>query len=245
VRPVGAYTRLAEVYDEVVVVDPCHAAWAAFLDKLFRSDEIGVRDVLDVCCGTGLLAAELVSRGYCVTGVDASEAMLDRARRLLGPDTRLIRATLPDLPLEDAFDAAVCTMDGFNYLAPEALRRTVAGLAQRLRPSGWLVFDAHTDAMLAFAETRPVVSGETDGHRFVISSAVASDVHIDTCIELIPANGDAPFSERHRQYVHSEGLIRLALADVGFEVTAVRDEYSDRPADASTLSATWIARLRR
>jgi hypothetical protein len=25
-------------------------------------------------------------------------------------------------------------------------------------------------------------------------------------------------------------------------VTAIRDGYSDRPADASTLSATWIAR---
>ena len=81
-----------------------------------------MRDVLDVCCGTGLLAAELVARGYRVTGVDASEAMLDRARRLLGPDTRLIRATLPDLPVEGTFDAAVCTMDGFNYLAPEDLR---------------------------------------------------------------------------------------------------------------------------
>jgi SAM-dependent methyltransferase len=100
VRPVENYTRLAGVYDEVVV-DPCHDAWAAFLDELFRADEDAVRDVLDVCCGTGLLAAELVARGYRVTGVDASEAMLGRARRLLGPEPRLIRATLPDLPLEE------------------------------------------------------------------------------------------------------------------------------------------------
>ena len=85
-----------------------------------------MRGVLDVCCGTGLLAAELVARGYRVIGVDASEAMLARARRLLGPDTRLIRATLPDLPVEGAFDAAVCTLDGFNYLAPADLRRTLA-----------------------------------------------------------------------------------------------------------------------
>jgi SAM-dependent methyltransferase len=244
VRQVDAYTRLAGVYDEVVV-DPCHGAWAAFLDDLFAPDEHGVADVLDVCCGTGLLAAELVARGYRVTGVDASEAMLGRARRLLGPELRLIRATLPELPLEETFDAAVCTLDGFTYLAPADLRRTVAVLARRLRLDGWLVFDAHTDAMMAFTSGRPFVTGEKDGHRFVIRSAVDPDARVcDTRIELTPAD-EAPFSEEHRHYFHRAEEIRAGLADSGFEVTAVRDEYSDRPADASTLSATWIARLRR
>ena len=35
VRPVEAYSRLAGVYDEIVV-DPCHGAWASFLDDLWR-----------------------------------------------------------------------------------------------------------------------------------------------------------------------------------------------------------------
>ncbi len=240
-RQVEAYAQLAGVYDEVVV-DPCHDAWASFLDDLFRADEDGVRDVLDVCCGTGLLAAELAARGYRVTGLDASEAMLARARGLLGPEPRLIRATLPDLPLEDMFDATVCTLDGFTYLAPDDLRRTVAGLARTLRPRGWLVFDAHTDAMMAFALAQPVVSGEKGGNRFVIHSAVDPDARLcDTHIELTPGD-DAPFSEQHRQYFHRADEIRSALAEGGFELIAVRDEHSDRPADASTLSATWIAR---
>jgi hypothetical protein len=36
--------------------------------------------------------------------------------------------------------------------------------------------------------------------------------------------------------------MRTSLVDAGFEVIAVRDGYSERPADASALSATWIAR---
>ena len=32
--------------------------------------------MLDLCCGTGLLAGELIARGYEVVGVDASDAML-------------------------------------------------------------------------------------------------------------------------------------------------------------------------
>jgi SAM-dependent methyltransferase len=244
-RPVDAYTRLAGVYDEVVV-EPCHAALAGFLDDFFGADEESVVDVLDVCCGTGLLAAELAARGYRVTGVDASEAMLARARRLLGPHATLIHATLPDLPLEMTFDAATCTLDGFTYLAPAALPPTVDAIARVLRPAGWLVFDAHTDAMMALTSSRPVVSGKEERHRFVILAEVDPDARFcDTRIDVTTDGAASPFSERHRQYFHRDIDILSALVDGGFEVAGVRDGYSDRPADESTLSATWIARLRR
>ena len=244
-RAVDAYTRLAGVYDEVVV-DPCHGALAEFLDELFGADDETVTEILDVCCGTGLLAAELGTRGYRVTGVDASEAMLARARRLLGPHAALIHATLPDLPLERTFDAVTCTLDGFTYLAPADLAPTVKAIAHVVRPAGWLVFDAHTDAMMAFTSSRPVVSGEQEGHRFMILAEVDEDARLcNTRIDVAAADAAAPFSEHHRQYFHRETDIRTALVDGGFEVVAVRDGYSDRPADESTLSATWIARMQR
>jgi SAM-dependent methyltransferase len=245
VLQVEAYTRLAGVYDEVVV-DPCHGAWAAFLDELFDADGDGVTDLLDVCCGTGLLAAELTERGYRVTGIDASEAMLDRARRLLGPQVPLVRATLPDLPVETTFDAVTCTVDGFTYLAPPGLHATITALARVLRPGGWLVFDVHTDAMMTLTSARPVVSGEKGGHRFAIRAVVDPDARAcDTRIDVTPIGAGSPFSEQHRQYFHRPAEIESALADGGFDVVVVRDELSDRPADGSTLSATWVARLRR
>ena len=242
---VEAYTRLAGVYDEIVV-DPCHGAWAAFLDDLFGDIEHGVTDVLDVCCGTGLLAAELTERGYRVTGLDASEAMLARARGLLGPEVPLIRATLPDLPVTTTFEAVTCTVDGFTYLAPPDLHATITALAGVLRPPGLLVFDVHTDAMMTLTSSRPVVSGEKDGHRFAIRAVVDPAARTcDTRIDFTPVGPGSPFSEHHRQYFHRPAQIRSALAHGGFEVAAVRDELSDRPADGSTLSATWVARLQR
>ena len=243
---VEAYTRLAGVYDEIVV-DPCHGAWASFLDDLWAADEAGVRTVLDLCCGTGLLAAELTARGYRIVGVDASDAMLRRARRLLGPEVLLARMTLPHLDVEGTFDAAVSTFDGFNYLSPTDLRLTIAALAHHVRPDGWLVFDIHTDAMMAFTERNPVIAGKAEGNSFVISSAVdASRRTCDTHISLTPEGDEAPFSEHHRQYFHSAAEIRASLDGAGFGVTALRDEYSERPVHRSSLRATWIARrLRR
>jgi len=156
------------VYDDIVV-DPCHDAIAAFLDELWQG---GVHDVLDVACGTGLLAAELVERGYRVVGVDASEDMLARARRLLGPGVRLIRDSLPDLEVDGRFDAVVCTLDGITYLEPTELQAAFASFADLLRPGGGLVFDVHTDAMMALALSKPVVTGEKEGYRFTITSTV-------------------------------------------------------------------------
>ena len=243
-RHVEAYSELAGVYDEIVI-DPCHDRWASFLHELWSADEEGVESVLDLCCGTGILARELIARGYRVVGIDASDAMLDLARERLGPDVELSRVTLPDLRLEGVFDAAVCTFDGLNYLDPDELQLTMAAVARRLRPAGWFVFDLHTDAMMDFTISNPVVAGESAGNGFVITSTVdAATRSCDTTIELTqPRDGD-PFREQHRQYFHSDAAVRAALRDAGFEVIAVGDEYTHEPVDASTLRATWTARRR-
>jgi predicted TPR repeat methyltransferase len=240
VRPVESYSRLAGVYDEIVV-DPCHGRWAAFLDELWDG---GVHDVLDLCCGTGLLGVELVRLGYRATGVDASESMLELARGRLGDDATLVRATLPDLPLDSAFDAAVSTFDGFNYLSPAGLRETLRATAGRLRPEGWLVFDLHTDAMMAFTIENPVVAGESAGNGFLIESAVdAAARTCETTIEVVRPREGEPFSEHHRQYFHADRDVRAALESAGFRVVQVCDEYSSRPVDGESQRATWVSRL--
>jgi SAM-dependent methyltransferase len=237
-----AYSRLAEVYDEIVV-DPCHDRWASFLHDLWSTDSESVESVLDLCCGTGLLAGELISRGYRVVGVDASDAMLALARERLGPEVELSRMTLPELAGHSGFDAAVCTFDGLNYLTPDELRSTMDTVALRLRPAGWFVFDLHTDRMMNFTISNPVVAGESAGNDFVISSTVDPGARTcDTTIELLrPRAGDC-FSEQHRQYFHTDSDVRASLQDAGFAVTTVCEEYTHEPANGSTLRATWIAR---
>lgn len=56
--------------------------------------------VLDLGCGTGLLAMELVNRSRKVTGIDISKAMLAEADRALANHPHKDRLTLSDTPLE-------------------------------------------------------------------------------------------------------------------------------------------------
>jgi hypothetical protein len=97
--------------------------------------------------------------------------------------------------------------------------------------------------MMNFTISNPNVAGTSAGNDFVISSIVDPRARTcDTRIELTrPRDGD-PFSEQHRQYFHTDADVRASLHDAGFAVTAVGEEYTHQPADASTLRATWTAR---
>jgi demethylmenaquinone methyltransferase/2-methoxy-6-polyprenyl-1,4-benzoquinol methylase len=90
--------------------------------------------VLDVATGTGLVAAELVRRGFEVTGVDLSPEMLAVARRRFGGEVELINASAEALPLaSESFDHLTVT-HVLRYVAdPEA---TLAELARVVRPGG-------------------------------------------------------------------------------------------------------------
>jgi SAM-dependent methyltransferase len=237
---VEPYTRLAGVYDEIVV-DPCFPFWAQWLDEQWSGDPEGVRRVLDLGCGTGLLDAELIGRGYVVTGTDASTAMLDRARALLGPDVPLLHQALPAIEVDGVFDAAISTFDALNYLAPADFAATISRLGALVRAGGWLVFDLHTDTMLELAAQNPAVAGEESGHRFTLTHE--ADIAGRTCASTIVVERDgASFTERHVQYFHSDALVRSSLREAGFIVERHCAEYTDAPADDQTVRATWVAR---
>src|SRR4030095_2805277 len=78
-RPHRFYGEFSWAYDHLVtrpVDDEC-AALAATLHR--RGAGPGAR-VLDAGCGNGRYAVGLARRGYAVTGVDRSPALLDEAR---------------------------------------------------------------------------------------------------------------------------------------------------------------------
>lgn len=90
---------------------------AAFVPSLFAGvarrlvDFIGIapgQRVLDVGCGTGIVARTAADRGAAVTGLDLNEAMLTVARRLR-PDLVWRQGDAAALPFRDAtFDITLC-----------------------------------------------------------------------------------------------------------------------------------------
>lgn len=113
------------------------------------------RSILDVGCGSGALSAALRDRGATVTGMDASAAMLDLARRRVGADVALHLADLNDpLPFDDAaFDDVVASLV-LHYL--EDWAPALTQLRRVLRPGGRLLVSVdHPLVAYTIAEPRP------------------------------------------------------------------------------------------
>lgn len=111
-------------------------------------------DILDMGCGTGRpIAAWLAQRGFAITGVDSSEAMLAHAREMQ-PTQTWVRRDMRALKLDRQF-AGLLAWDSFFHLNAEDQRKMFA------------VFQAHakSGAMLTFtsgpAESEAI--GEFEG----------------------------------------------------------------------------------
>lgn len=129
---------LAHVHD-VAFGDWAQAA-APFV--LARLREVGVDEglVVDLGCGSGIWAAELIGSGYEVLGVDGSPEMLALARRR-APGAELVRGSLHGVVLPPCI-AITAIGEAVNYGGPQTLELLFGRAHAALEPDGLLVFDA-------------------------------------------------------------------------------------------------------
>jgi SAM-dependent methyltransferase len=114
----------------------------------FIEQELG-RDrskrILDIGCGTGRHSVELARRGYNVTGVDLSPAMLERARANAathGCRISFIQGDARSLPFMAEFDMAIMLCaGGFPLMETDEMNYEILRSASRaLAPHGTFVF---------------------------------------------------------------------------------------------------------
>jgi len=243
------YEQIAAVYGDVVGDLP-YGAWADFVERSWASDPQPVHRVLDLCCGTGLLTAELVARGYALVGADGSAEMLEEARRLLGPAVPLHRRVLPALDGDglrpdgpgSSFDAVVSTFDSLNYLTLPDFAATVAAVARLLRTGGWFVLDLHTEAMMRAIAAAPRAEARSGALDLVMDSAVDLATRTVTTTVTITPDDRPAFAERHVQHFFTVDDVRATATAAGLSVVSVTEDYTEAPLDDGALRATWVLR---
>ena len=101
--------------------------------------------VLDIGCGTGIVAERFVAEGYAVTGLDRSPGMLARARERLGDKAVLLEGDATDFTVGERFPFAMSTYDIVNHLGGEERVRSYFRCVRRaLVPGAWFGFDMVT-----------------------------------------------------------------------------------------------------
>jgi SAM-dependent methyltransferase len=107
------------------------------LDEVLR--DAPSKSILDLGSGTGEHARFLAAKGFDVTGVDTSPAMLEKSRAAAGeqPNVRFVAGDMRHLAnvVEDRFGAATCLGNALPHLSGEHdLRDLAAGLRRVLLP---------------------------------------------------------------------------------------------------------------
>lgn len=129
----NAHDRLADTYHAFFASVTEHAA-----EPLLTAAKVGARmSLLDVACGSGVVAKHAARRSAFVTGVDLAPRMVELAARL-NPDCRFREASVDSMPFDDGvFDAVVCAFGIGHFPDPPA---AVAECARVTRPGSTCAF---------------------------------------------------------------------------------------------------------
>lgn len=221
--------RLASVYD---VLDPDRSD----LDHYrAMAGEFGATSVLDIGCGSGLLARLLAEDGLTVTGVDPAAAMLDVARSRPGADlVRWIHGTVGALP-QLAVDLVTMTGNVAQvFLTDEEWASTLRMVRSVLLDGGIFVFETRRPERRAWEEwTRELTYQRVDVPEFGVIETWNQVT--DVSLPFVTFEGTVHF-HRDDTVLTSTSTLRFrtrpeidkSLEDAGLRVLDVRDA-PDRP----------------
>lgn len=162
------YDKIAHIYDQTRWLTESVAEEVAdFILELVNATP--ETSFLEPGIGTGLNVIPLIRRGYSVTGIDASQAMLDQLRKKLHqipPNLNLIHADASQLPFKaESFDVVLTvhmihTVANWKIFLDEVVRvlkpRGYYLNAQWITPPARMEFERYLRAILAKYEVKQV-----------------------------------------------------------------------------------------
>lgn len=120
------------------------SGWSVDRDYYLELAKEPGMDIMDLGCGTGLLANAYAKRGHRVTGVDPAAQMLEAGRQKeFGNNIDWVQSTCQDLNLAKSFDLIIMTGHAFQVLLSEdEVRKCFLTMKNHLKENGLIVFES-------------------------------------------------------------------------------------------------------
>jgi SAM-dependent methyltransferase len=227
--------------------DLAEAAAARLVSELHDAGHRG-GTVVDLGCGSGILARVLTGAGYAVHGVDLSTDMIELARRT-APQATFEQASLLDVAIPPAV-AVTAIGEAFNYatdarVGPHALNEVFRRVRASLEYGGVFLFDVATPGRHG---PDRVANRFHDRETWTLfMHAVESDdaARLDRSITIFRRADDGSYTrtdEHHVLRLYEPAALVAMLERARFDVQ-VLDRYA--AVTTSTPSTGWVVILAR
>ncbi|HZU85991.1 MAG TPA: class I SAM-dependent methyltransferase [Anaerolineaceae bacterium] len=215
-----------------------------------------IHTILDLGCGTGSHAVLFAQRGYAVTGVDRSEAMLRQAQlKTVGMENApvYVPSDLKGLRLEKKFDVVLMMFAvlGYQY-TNEEVQTALQTVREHLEPGGIFIFDVwYGPAVLHIRPSdrvRLLPDGEGGQILRVASGSLDVFNHLaEVRYQLWQKREDRILreaQEAHQMRYFFPQELALFLQQAGMELVALSDfaDLACKP-DEETWNVLGVARL--
>jgi len=193
-----------------------HLAQAATAVLLDRIAPPGL--VVDLGCGSGILAAALADAGFAVQGVDVSAAMLALARRR-APNAALTHASIYEAELPGGAVAVAAIGEVLNYEPAGPLEPLLRRVHDALAPSGLLLTD-----VAGPGRTAPSTHHAGEGWAMEVSGR--ADARTLTR-HIVTTSASRRSEETHVLRLLGPGAVTSALHGAGFTAVRTMAAYAD------------------
>jgi 2-polyprenyl-3-methyl-5-hydroxy-6-metoxy-1,4-benzoquinol methylase len=124
-------------------------------------------EILDCPCGHGRISNPLAERGFRVTGLDATELFLERAREDAAArdiEVEYVHGDMRELPWRDRFNGILNWFTSFGYFSDEDNKRVLRHFHDALKPGGRLVLETQNVTRIMLNPQPMHVVAERDGN---------------------------------------------------------------------------------
>jgi SAM-dependent methyltransferase len=173
-----------------------------------------------------------------MTGADKSPRMLERAMAAAAKRGVRVPFALMDMErpeLKSKYDFVTCCCDGFNYINPEKLDKTLAAIGEHIKPGGALIFDYSTSYKLNGIIGNNVFYEDLEDITYLwVNEPFKGGVKMRLTFFIREGGLYSREDEVHTQYVYEEDGILSGLDRAGFEAVKTLDLGDFGPVNSRT-----------
>ena len=216
--------------------------------------------VLELACGTGRVLLPLARAGFEVTGLDVSQAMLDKLQAKLDKEPRDVQsrvalkcADIRDYQFSQKFRMVFCAFNSFLHLmTTDDQLACLRSVREYLADDGRLVLNVFApdhNRLTGRADTEVAVERDPETGRDMVVTDISKRDLTNQTIEVwegVDRIGDDGTVKRYSatftlSWIHNREM-HLLLRLAGFEVVAVYGGYDKRPYDYASGIQLFVAK---